>query len=166
MSSSTRQINCLPWPKHLVRSATGILGTSALPGEKRSRVMVPRCQRMAREPFGRRTICMSVLKTVAELVKHLAFRNALPARPDVAQAYAHVKRDLADQFVDDVYAYAEAKGYFVEGVLRSAAEDAGSDRDADPGQMGPEIQAYYCRGREATRCQGGSGSWSLREFRN
>jgi hypothetical protein len=109
---------------------------------------------------------MSVLKTVAELVKHLAFRNALPARPDVAQAYAHVKRDLADQFVDDVYAYAEAKGYFVEGVLRSAAEDAGSDRDADPGQMGPEIQAYYCRGREATRCQGGSGSWSLREFRN
>ena len=52
MSSSTRQINCLPWPKHLVRSATGILGTSALPGEKRSRVMVPRCQRMAREPFG------------------------------------------------------------------------------------------------------------------
>lgn len=93
----------------------------------------------------------------AELAKHLAFRNALRARPDVAQAYAHVKRDLADQFVDDVYAYAEAKGYFVEGVLRSAAEDAGSDRDADPGQMGPEIQAYYCRGREAARCQGGSG---------
>ena len=102
----------------------------------------------------------------AELAKHLAFRNALRARPDVAQAYAQVKRDLADQFVDDVYAYAEAKGYFVAGVLRSAPKT--------PDQIATRIPARWARKSRPTIAEvekrhdarEAVGSWSLREFRN
>jgi GrpB-like predicted nucleotidyltransferase (UPF0157 family) len=48
---------------------------------------------------------------------HLAFREILRARPDVAAAYARLKADLAERFPGDRLAYTAAKGEFVAGVL-------------------------------------------------
>jgi GrpB-like predicted nucleotidyltransferase (UPF0157 family) len=48
---------------------------------------------------------------------HLAFRDILRARPDVAEAYAHLKADLAERYPDDRLAYTAAKGEFVASVL-------------------------------------------------
>lgn len=51
--------------------------------------------------------------------QHLRFRDALRARPDVAAAYAELKRDLASRFAEDREAYTRAKTGFVESVLAS-----------------------------------------------
>jgi GrpB-like predicted nucleotidyltransferase (UPF0157 family) len=48
---------------------------------------------------------------------HLAFRDILRARPEVADAYAHLKADLAARYPDDRLAYTAAKGEFVASVL-------------------------------------------------
>lgn len=48
---------------------------------------------------------------------HLAFRDILRARPDVAAAYARLKTGLAERFPDDRLAYTAAKGEFVANVL-------------------------------------------------
>ncbi|MDP8932292.1 MAG: GrpB family protein [Actinomycetota bacterium] len=47
----------------------------------------------------------------------LAFRDVLRARPDLAGAYAELKRRLADQQGDDREAYSAAKADFIEAVL-------------------------------------------------
>mgnify|MGYP001020687680 CR=1 FL=1 len=52
---------------------------------------------------------------------HLAFRDILRARPEVATAYARLKAGLAEQYPDDRLAYTAAKGAFVASVL--AADD-------------------------------------------
>lgn len=48
---------------------------------------------------------------------HLAFRDILRARPEVAAAYARLKAQLAEQYPDDRLAYTAAKGEFVASVL-------------------------------------------------
>ena len=48
---------------------------------------------------------------------HLAFRDILRARPEVATAYARLKAELAAQYPDDRLAYTAAKGAFVARVL-------------------------------------------------
>ncbi|HUY50917.1 MAG TPA: GrpB family protein [Streptosporangiaceae bacterium] len=50
----------------------------------------------------------------------LAFRDALRADPGLCRDYAQMKRDLARQHGDNRNAYSNAKGGFVERVLRGA----------------------------------------------
>ena len=52
---------------------------------------------------------------------HLAFRDALRARPEVAANYARLKAELARLVPDDRLAYTEAKSAFVTGVLSATA---------------------------------------------
>jgi GrpB-like predicted nucleotidyltransferase (UPF0157 family) len=52
-----------------------------------------------------------------ELARHLAFRDALRSHPDLARAYATLKRSLAQRFRTDRAAYTAAKTTFVEQVL-------------------------------------------------
>lgn len=56
-------------------------------------------------------------------VRHLAFRDALRARPESAAAYHALKCELAERCGKDKYT--EAKGPFIEGVLAAAP---GGDR--------------------------------------
>ncbi len=51
---------------------------------------------------------------------HLLFPAYLRAHRARADAYAELKRDLAEQFSDDRIGYAHAKGSFVEETLRLA----------------------------------------------
>jgi GrpB-like predicted nucleotidyltransferase (UPF0157 family) len=54
--------------------------------------------------------------------EELAFRDILRADPEVAGAYAALKRELADRFPEDREAYTEAKTGFIREAL------AGADR--------------------------------------
>lgn len=56
---------------------------------------------------------------------HLAFRDILRARPEVAAAYARLKADLAQQYPGDRLAYTAAKGEFITGVLAAGAQQVG-----------------------------------------
>ena len=65
--------------------------------------------------------------------RYLLFRDTLRARPELRDAYARLKRQLAQQFPEDRFAYLDGKTAFVEGVLReseairaSAGESPGS----------------------------------------
>jgi GrpB-like predicted nucleotidyltransferase (UPF0157 family) len=52
------------------------------------------------------------------LANHLAFRDRLRARPELAADYADLKRVLAQRFANDGFGYSRAKTAFVVGVLR------------------------------------------------
>ena len=54
-----------------------------------------------------------------EWMRHLAFRDALRADDGTRLAYQALKLELAARFSDDVDAYAEAKGDFVDRVVRA-----------------------------------------------
>ncbi len=58
---------------------------------------------------------------------YLAFRDYLRAHPEVARAFADVKRVLAARFSHDREAYLNAKGPHVEEILRRAAASPKSD---------------------------------------
>ena len=49
--------------------------------------------------------------------RHLVFRDRLRADRDLAERYAHHKRQIARQYTDSPEAYAEAKATFIEAVL-------------------------------------------------
>ena len=51
------------------------------------------------------------------LALHLAFRDYLRQNPHEADAYAELKRGLAQRFPHDMDAYVEGKTEFVEGIL-------------------------------------------------
>jgi GrpB-like predicted nucleotidyltransferase (UPF0157 family) len=53
-------------------------------------------------------------------IEQIAFRDYLRARPDVALEYAELKSRLAEQHRFDREAYTEAKGPFVQRILREA----------------------------------------------
>ncbi len=61
-----------------------------------------------------------------ELARHIAFRNLLRAHPETANAYAELKRDLAQRFGDDRDAYTEGKSEFIERVLSDARGEGSS----------------------------------------
>ncbi len=61
----------------------------------------------------------------AELVRHLAFRDALRADASTARAYGELKRCLARQYTADRPAYGEAKSDFVRAVLAGAPPPQG-----------------------------------------
>ena len=76
---------------------------------------------IAGEPEARRVNLSLVGLDSAFWRDHLAFRDILRARPEVATAYARLKAGLAEQYPDDRLAYTAAKGAFVASVL--AADD-------------------------------------------
>jgi GrpB-like predicted nucleotidyltransferase (UPF0157 family) len=53
--------------------------------------------------------------------EELAFRDLLRAEPQVAGAYAALKRELAQRFPDDREAYTDAKSDFIRRALHSAS---------------------------------------------
>jgi GrpB-like predicted nucleotidyltransferase (UPF0157 family) len=55
---------------------------------------------------------------------HVAFRDHLRRQPDVARAYAELKRGLAAQYADDRLGYTEAKTEFITRALAAARSQA------------------------------------------
>lgn len=58
-----------------------------------------------------------------EYWRHIAFRDYLRTHPEVAYAYAALKRQLASKFGANRDAYTQAKGNFVAEILRRARQD-------------------------------------------
>lgn len=56
-----------------------------------------------------------------EFQRHVTFRGHLRSHPEVANAYASLKRELAIRFRNDREAYNNAKSDFVEKILRTLA---------------------------------------------
>jgi GrpB-like predicted nucleotidyltransferase (UPF0157 family) len=54
--------------------------------------------------------------------EHLAFRDALRARPELCDAYAALKLELARRFPRDREAYTDGKTAFVRQVVADALE--------------------------------------------
>lgn len=52
--------------------------------------------------------------------RHLAFRDYLRSRPDQAERYYRLKKELASRFGSDRIGYTEAKTEFIEGALTRA----------------------------------------------
>ena len=57
-----------------------------------------------------------------EWEKNIRFRDTLRARPDLAEEYAALKRDLARRYAHDRPGYTLAKAPFIERVLAIAAQ--------------------------------------------
>jgi len=55
-----------------------------------------------------------------ELARHIVFRDYLRQHPLRAEAYAALKRSLAEKFPFDIDAYIEGKSAFIEEALRQA----------------------------------------------
>jgi GrpB-like predicted nucleotidyltransferase (UPF0157 family) len=65
----------------------------------------------------------------AELARHITFRDYLRKHPEAVEAYAKLKRRLAERFAHDHEEYAQHKTGFVEDVLRRAdGSDSSSQR--------------------------------------
>ncbi|BAY96127.1 hypothetical protein NIES37_00530 [Tolypothrix tenuis PCC 7101] len=57
---------------------------------------------------------------VAEVQRHLAFRDYMIAHPDDALKYSDLKRELAKQFPQDIQGYVNGKDGFVKEMERKA----------------------------------------------
>ncbi|GGL61130.1 GrpB family protein [Halocalculus aciditolerans] len=78
---------------------------------------------LARGPPSNRTHYLSVVTPDSDCYREqLAFRDSLRAHPDVRDAYADLKRDLAAEHGDDRATYTAAKSEFVESVLDDALD--------------------------------------------
>ena len=55
-----------------------------------------------------------------EIARHLDFRDALRADPELARAYSELKQQLAARFPRNAAAYGEAKTVFIMGVVERA----------------------------------------------
>jgi GrpB-like predicted nucleotidyltransferase (UPF0157 family) len=55
-----------------------------------------------------------------EIARHLEFRDYLQAHPDEAQAYSHLKEELACIFPHDTDAYTNGKTAFIEDIDQKA----------------------------------------------
>ncbi len=62
----------------------------------------------------------------------LLFRDYMRAHPYEAEAYASLKRDLAERYRDDQHGYTDAKGPFIWSVMQRAT-DWSQDVGWDPG---------------------------------
>jgi GrpB-like predicted nucleotidyltransferase (UPF0157 family) len=58
-----------------------------------------------------------------EYRRHIAFRNYLRTHPNDANAYASLKRSLAEKFGDQREAYNQAKSQFVDDIARRPLQD-------------------------------------------
>lgn len=61
-----------------------------------------------------------------EYARHIAFRDYLRSHRDDADAYAKLKRKLAQQYRTDREAYTKAKGEFINTVLQRATGNRGT----------------------------------------
>ena len=61
----------------------------------------------------------------ANIVRHLAVRDYLRARPDEALAYGALKKRLAERFPYDIEGYCDGKGAFVRALEERALAAAG-----------------------------------------
>ncbi|MBD2210884.1 GrpB family protein [Calothrix sp. FACHB-156] len=59
---------------------------------------------------------------VCEVQRHLAFRDYMIAHPDDALKYSDLKRQLANQFPQDIQGYVDGKDGFVKEMERKALE--------------------------------------------
>ena len=59
---------------------------------------------------------------VADIVRHLAFRDYLRCRPDICSEYGKLKSELARQYPADIGAYGDGKENFVKQVERDALQ--------------------------------------------
>jgi GrpB-like predicted nucleotidyltransferase (UPF0157 family) len=76
--------------------------------------------------------------------QHLAFRTALRQCRHTREAYAALKRNLAQAHADDKQAYTEAKAPFILQVLAQvavSAETAGSQPASGAARGWPELDA-------------------------
>jgi GrpB-like predicted nucleotidyltransferase (UPF0157 family) len=73
-----------------------------------------------RDPTGRRTHHIHFLPPGSRYWDRLAFRDLLIADPEVARAYASLKRQVAAESPRDRAAYARAKGAFIRKALAAA----------------------------------------------
>jgi GrpB-like predicted nucleotidyltransferase (UPF0157 family) len=82
------------------------MGESGIPGRIFFRKGQPRSHHVHVLPFGGQS-----------WNRHLAFRDLLRQRPDLAEKYARTKRELAASHGADRMAYTEAKTPFIEAAL-------------------------------------------------
>lgn len=71
---------------------------------------------------GQRTHHIHMLSPDSPDWNRLKFRDYLRTHPETAQAYARLKRQIADEHPDDRIAYARAKSEFIEQVTDRALE--------------------------------------------
>lgn len=91
-----------------------VLGEYGLPGR--------RYFRKYRSP-GIRTHHVHTYETgSSEITRHLAFRDYAIAHPEVAQQYSHLKRELAQQYPQDIEAYMDGKDGFIKAIEQKALE--------------------------------------------
>jgi GrpB-like predicted nucleotidyltransferase (UPF0157 family) len=75
-------------------------------------------------PFGAgRTHHLHVVPAHSPMLAQVAFARHLAVHPDVAEAYAALKRDLADRFYDNREAYTEGKTEFIAAVMAQIKTD-------------------------------------------
>jgi len=55
-----------------------------------------------------------------EITRHLAFRDYMIAHPVAAQQYSELKRQLAEQYPDDINGYMDGKDSFIKEMERKA----------------------------------------------
>lgn len=55
-----------------------------------------------------------------EITRHLAFRDYLLAHPEVAQQYSDLKRQLAQQYPQDIERYMDGKDGFIKAIEQTA----------------------------------------------
>jgi GrpB-like predicted nucleotidyltransferase (UPF0157 family) len=72
---------------------------------------------LCRPSASHRTHHLHLVADTRDLERHLRFRDALRADPQLRADYAALKRDLAARFADDRERYGAAKTSFIDDVL-------------------------------------------------
>lgn len=72
----------------------------------------------ARAPLGKTCHVHAFAAGHPEIARHLRFRDALRASPELREAYGALKRALAARHADDRARYQEGKAAFIERALR------------------------------------------------
>jgi GrpB-like predicted nucleotidyltransferase (UPF0157 family) len=55
-----------------------------------------------------------------DIIRHLAFRDYMIAHPEAAQQYSQLKRQLAQQYPNDIYGYMDGKDSFIKEMEQKA----------------------------------------------
>ena len=71
-----------------------------------------------------RTHHLHIHADVAEVHRHIVFRDHLRAHPEDSAAYEALKLDLAERFRTDREAYSEAKSAFIDAIVAHAGGPA------------------------------------------
>jgi GrpB-like predicted nucleotidyltransferase (UPF0157 family) len=83
--------------------------------------LIPERRYFHKGPPGARTYHLHMVELTSEFwERHLLFRDSLRVRPEEAQRYDQLKKDLAAKFGSDRDGYTEAKTSFIESVIAKA----------------------------------------------